>query len=150
MTNTIFLLLSLLFSGTSANLEYKTAPSHDLSSPDLWEKISETTWKYDGGFSKESYAFFTDNQGNRKCIHQVFGSGFLVLEREYVAVEFLPNNLVRIDGIVFKFMKYDLMVSISSNLILESRSPQVGWQLGWVDMEKVRSEEFDVADVSQP
>lgn len=123
--------------------------SNDPSSPDLWETLSETTWKYDQGFSAESFIFYTDNLGNRKCIHQVFGSGCLVVGREYVEVEFLYNDLVRIDGVVFKFMRNNLMVSNSRNLILESRSPQVGWQRGGVDMEKVRSEGFDIHDITR-
>ncbi len=149
MTNTIFIILSLLVAGTSANLEYKTTPCQDPSSPDLWEILSETTWKYDKG-STESYGFYTDNQGKRKCIHQIFGSGFLVIGREYVEVEFLYNDLVRIDGIVFKYMNNSLLVSDSRNLLLASRSPEVGWRRGGVDMNKVRSEEFDVADVTKP
>lgn len=110
--------------------------SHDPSSPDLWEKLSETTWITDRGFSRESHVFYIDNQGDRRCIHQVFGSGFLVVAREYVEVEFLYDDLLRKNGAVFKLTKNNLMVSNSRNLILESRSPQVGWRRGGVEMEK--------------
>lgn len=116
----------------------------------LWEKIVDTTWWKNDGWAGESFVFYEDYKGDKKCIYQKHGSGVYIIGRKFCKFDLIDEEVIKIDG-----QTYQLNRNMSENdweinnvIYLREENPVVYWRLGIENMEYVRSKEFDINETN--
>ncbi|MCD4670276.1 MAG: hypothetical protein K8S14_07510 [Actinomycetia bacterium] len=122
--------------------------STEKSTSGLWTTINETTWWCDNNWAGETYVFYADNNGLKKCIYQVMGSGVYIVSREFVDFKIINDNEIQIGDIVYKLNK-DKLVSKKITLTLHSDKPLIYNRMGQIDIEIAKSDEFVVEDIDK-
>lgn len=112
----------------------------------LWKKINETTWWYDNKWAGESYIFYEDNHGFKKCIHQVMGSGIYIVSREFVDFEIIDEYKIKIANTLYTLVD-NAFISEKNTLTLYANKPLVYDRKGLMDIDKVKSDEFIVGKI---
>ena len=109
----------------------------------MWNNLKDTTWKKDNGWAGESYVFYEDDSGTKKCIHQIHGSGLNIVSRNYSDIQIVDSKKIVLDSVVFEYKELNLL-SDKVKLVLEAREPLVSKRLvGTFDMAVVRKINFD-------
>ena len=96
----------------------------------------------------ESYVFYIDNNGIKKCIHQVHGSGVYVISRRFVDFEIIDDRNIKFENEVYR-LNDDKFVSKNSTLSLHDTKALVYNRIGLLDMDIVKSNEFVVKDIDK-
>ena len=75
---------------------------------EIWKQINETTWKKDNNWAGEGYTFFETNDGIKRCVKQVYGSGVnVVTPLYYYKVEIKSDTIQLLFNIAASFTHYD-------------------------------------------
>lgn len=120
----------------------------EKSTNGIWSSIDETTWWRDNNWAGETYIFYTDNHGAKKCIHQIQGSGVYITSRRFVDFEIINDNEIKIENISYK-LNGDKLVSDELTLTLYSDKPLIYNRTEPVTIEIVKSDEFVVEDIDK-
>lgn len=116
---------------------------------DIWSSIDETTWWKDNNWTGETYVFYTNNHGTRKCIHQIQGSGVYITSRKFIDFEIISNDEIKIEGNIYK-LKEGKLTSKEAILTLYSNKPLINNRsCGPIDMNMVKSDEFIAEDIDK-
>ncbi len=115
---------------------------------DLWNYLNDTTWIDDSTFAGDTYVFYEDNEGLRRCIHQVHGSGVDIIEREYVEIEVINPDKLKINDELYEH-KNDEFKSGDNVIRKFSDEPIVYNRIGRLDMSIVKSSEFEVDNIDK-
>ena len=129
-------------------ISYCQIPANQKSDSisNIWSKINETTWFQDNGFAGQSYVFFEDSLGRKRCIFQLHGSGFYVVFRDYADFEIIGSRIIKINNTEYTLHE-SFLVSDSGTMRLFSHKPLVYNRMGLVDINLVKSNNFKVRDI---
>lgn len=97
---------------------------------EMWNKLNNTTWSKADSFAGQHYIFYEDLKGNKRCIHQILGSGVYVVSSEIVDISFLEH---------YKLIDNKL-ISENDTLKLYSDEPLISSAFGHLDIEKVKKD----------
>jgi len=125
----------------------QTSSKDTTQTADIWSEINESTWFQDNGFAGQSYVFYEDSLGLKRCVFQVHGSGFYVVFRDYVDMEITTDEKIIIGNAKYT-LRESFLVSDSAVLKLFTKKPLIFNRTEIVDMEFVRSSRFDVRNIN--
>ncbi|HEX2919673.1 MAG TPA: hypothetical protein VHO50_00770 [Bacteroidales bacterium] len=133
---------------TFETVSYCQIPANQksISISSLWSKINETTWFQDNGFAGQSYVFYEDHLGKKRCIYQLHGSGLYVVIRDCTDFEIIDSLRIRINNAEFTLQE-SYLVSDSGTMRLYSKTPLVYNRTGLIDIDLVKSNDFKVRDI---
>lgn len=114
---------------------------------DIWQDINETTWYESDGFPTLMYVFYEDIHGNRRCIHQVGGSGLLCIARCFVEFSIIGSDTISIND---KYLVKDdeILRADGAAWRMYKQHAEVHGATGIVDLDFVKSDEFEVGDLN--
>ncbi len=62
----------------------------------IWKQLDETTWRKENNWAGEGYTFYQTNDGVKRCVSQVYGSGvYVVSELTFYKVE-IKNDTIQL------------------------------------------------------
>jgi hypothetical protein len=147
-----FIITLTIFAGcTDSNQPANPSQAMDtpIITPTVWSSVNGTTWWKDNDWAGETYVFYTDNHGAKKCIRQINGSGVYVTWREFVDLEIIGGTTVRINNLVYE-LKNDRLISEGTAMNLHSKTPLVyNRTCGPLDMEFVKGDGFVVENIDR-
>jgi hypothetical protein len=120
--------------------------SDSTGTVDIWSEINETTWFEENGWAGQSYVFYEDSLGNKRCIFQIHGSGVYVVSRDFIEIQLVGIRMIKIGDNVYE-LGDSSMVAGSSALALFSNEPLVYDRLKPVNIALVKSSRFNVRNI---
>ncbi|MDD3794077.1 MAG: hypothetical protein PHI37_04645 [Candidatus Gracilibacteria bacterium] len=139
--------LGVLLVLVGCSINNKITIDGDILSSSIWDNLNNTTWSYDNGWAGETYVFYSDNNGNKKCINQVHGSGVPIVSRKYIHISLNDDDTIKLGDEIFSFQNNEL-ISENKKLTLSENKPLVfNHMCGPIDMEIVKSDDFDIENI---
>lgn len=124
----------------------QSSSSDSTNTVDIWSEINETTWYEENGWAGQSYVFYEDSLSAKRCIFQIHGSGVYVVARDFIEIELVGINKIKIGDNVYE-LKDSSLVADSSALALFSNEPLVYDRLKPLNIAFVKSSRFNVHDI---
>lgn len=99
----------------------------------MWSKINNTTWYKKNSWTGENYVFYEDNKGNKKCLHQLLGSGVYATSSNFIKISFLEDFTLKDNTLISKKAIKDILTKIAD-------TPKIYDRFGMLDIESVKKD----------
>lgn len=118
----------------------------------LWKQLNNITWNLDDHWAGQGYVFYENDNGEKKCIHQLYGSGLAAVGSDYQDFELIGTSTISIHGELFTYSGGKELVSASTTLVL-AEYPTVAARIynrtKLVDMKLVSAKNFDIKSLDK-